>query len=178
MKLIGSCFNSFKTITLLSICEIFTIFDSFRTNYNQAMKSLPNLVAIVASFLIIFFLNYVFYGVVAAEFFENHAGSATGVQKEEVDMIFIFLGTVVQAIALTLLYAGWANGNHDLSNGARFGALAGLFAGFGMTMIMYGTSNLYDMTALLVDGIWYVFLYGVCGAVIALSMKKVNARST
>ncbi len=141
------------------------------------MNSLPNLVAIVASFLILFFLNYLFYGVVAAEFFENHKGSATGVQKEQVEMIFIFLGTVVQAIALTLLYVKWSQGNHDISNGARFGALAGIFAGFGMTLIMYGTSNLFDMTALLVDGIWYIFLYGVCGAVIALSMKKVNARS-
>ena len=141
------------------------------------MNSLPNLVAIVASFLILFFLNYIFYGVVAAEFFEDHAGSATGVQKENVDMIFIFLGTVVQAIALTLLYAKWAQGHHDMASGARFGALAGTFAGFGMTLIMYGTSNLFDMTALLVDGFWYIFLYGLCGSVIALSMKKVNARS-
>ena len=141
------------------------------------MNTLPNLVAIVASFLILFFLNYFFYGVVAAEFFKDHAGSASGVQKEEVDMIFIFLGTVVQAITLTLLYAKWANGKHDLAGGARFGALAGMFAGFGMTLIMYGTSNLFDMTAMLVDGIWYITLYAICGAGIALSMKKVNARS-
>ena len=142
------------------------------------MNSLPHLVAIVASFLILFFLNYLFYGVVAAEFFENHAGSASGVQKEQVDMIFIFLGTVLQAVVLTFLYAKWANGKHDLPGGARFGALAGMFAGFGMTLIMYGTSNLFDMTALLVDGIWYIILYAECGAAIALSMKKVNARSS
>ena len=141
------------------------------------MNSLPNLVAIVASFLILFFLNYIFYGVLAAEFFENHAGSATGVQKENVDMIFIFLGTVVQAIALTLLYAKWAQGNHDMASGARFGALAGIFAGFGMTLIMYGTSNLFDMIALIVDGLWYIFIYALSGSVIALSMKKVKARS-
>ena len=141
------------------------------------MNSLPNLVAIVASFVILFFLNYIFYGVVAAEFFENHRGSATGVDKQEVDMIFIFLGTAVQAIALTLLYAKWARGNHDIASGARVGALAGAFAGFGMTLIMYGTSNLFDFTALLVDGIWYIVLYAFCGSVIALSMKKVNARS-
>jgi hypothetical protein len=42
---------------------------------------------------------------------------------------------------------------------------------------MYGTSNLFDMTALLVDGIWYIVLYAICGAVIALTMKKVQARS-
>jgi len=142
------------------------------------MNSLPNLVAIVASFIILFFLNYIFYGILAAEFFENHAGSATGVQKQDVDMMFIFLGTVIQAIALTFLYGKWSQGNHNFADGFRFGALAGLFAGFGMTMIMYGTSNLFDMTALVVDGIWYIFLYGLCGAVIALSMKKVAARSS
>ena len=141
------------------------------------MNSLPHLVAIVASFLILFFLNYLFYGVLAAEFFENHAGSASGVQKEQVDMIFIFLGTLVQAVVLTFLYAKWANGRHDLTAGARFGALAGTFAGFGMTLIMYGTSNLFDKTALFVDGLWYIVLYAICGAVIALSMKKVKARS-
>jgi magnesium-transporting ATPase (P-type) len=141
------------------------------------MNSLPNLVAIVASFVLIFFLNYVFYGVVAAEFFENHAGSATGVQKEEVDMMFIALGTFVQALALTLLYAKWSNGVHNAVTGFRFGALAGLFAGFGMTFIMYGTSNLYDFTGLIADGAWYVLLYGICGMVIAMVMAKVGARS-
>ena len=141
------------------------------------MNSLPNLVAIVASFVLIFFLNYLFYGVVAAEFFENHMGSATGVQKQEVDMMFIFFGTFVQAFALTLLYAKWSNGVHNAGNGFRFGALAGLFAGFGMAFVMYGTSNLYDLTGLLVDGAWYVLLYGICGAVIALVMARVGAKS-
>lgn len=141
------------------------------------MNSLPNLVAIVASFVLIFFLNYIFYGVVAAEFFENHLGSATGVQKQEVDMMFIALGTLVQAVALTLLYSRWAHGTHSPSSGFKFGALAGLFAGFGMTFIMYGTTNLYDLTAFLADGIWYMILYGICGAVIAIIMGKVGANS-
>lgn len=142
------------------------------------MNSLSNLSAVVASFVLIFFLNYIFYGVVAAEFYENHSGSATGVMKQEVNMIFIALGTLVQAIALTLLYRRWAQGTHEVSSGFRFGALAGLFAGFGMMFVMYGTSNLYDLTAFAVDGLWYVVLYGLCGALIALSMKKVGAKST
>lgn len=141
------------------------------------MNSLPNLAAIVASFVLIFFLNYFFYGVVAAEFFENHMGPAAAVMKEEVNMIFIFFGTLLQAVALTLLYARWSGGSHEISNGFRFGALVGLFAGFGMMLIMYGTSNFYDLSSLVVDGLWYVFLYGLCGAAIAFVMKKVEARS-
>ena len=142
------------------------------------MNSLPNLAAIVASFVLIFFLNYVFYGVVAAEFFENHMGPAAAVMKEEVDMIFIFFGTVIQAAVLTLLYSRWAQGSHEASGGFRFGSLIGMFAGFGMMLIMFGTSHFYDVPALLVDGLWYVFLYGLCGAVIAIVMKKVKARSS
>lgn len=142
------------------------------------MNSLSNLGAIVASFVLIFFLNYLFYGVLAAEFFENHMGSATGVMKQEVDMMFIFFGTAVQAIALTLLYEKWSQGSHEIAGGFRFGALAGFFAGFGMMLVMYGTSNLYDMTGVVADGLWYVVLYGLCGAAIALVMKKVGTKST
>jgi hypothetical protein len=142
------------------------------------MNSLPNLAAIVASFVLIFFLNYFFYGVVAAEFFEIHMGPAASVMKEEVDMIFIFFGTLLQAVALTLLYARWAQGTHDVASGFRFGSLVGLFAGFGMMLIMFGTSTFYDVPALIVDGLWYVFLYGLCGAAIAIVMKKIQARSS
>jgi len=142
------------------------------------MNSLPNLASIVASFVLIFFLNYLFYGVVAAEFFETHMGSASGVMKEEVNMIFIFFGTLVQAATLTLLYARWSQGVHEISGGFQFGALVGLFAGFGMMLVMYGTSNIYDLAALIVDGLWYAVLYGVCGAAIAVVMKRVGAKST
>ena len=69
-----------------------------------------NLLAIVAGFVIIFFGNYLFYGVLAAGFFESHMGSATGVQKEEVSMAFIALGCLVQAYVLATLYSKWANG--------------------------------------------------------------------
>jgi magnesium-transporting ATPase (P-type) len=142
------------------------------------MNSLSNLAAIVASFVLIFFLNYIFYGVVAAEFFENHHGPAAAVMKEEVDMIFIFFGTLIQAVALTLLYARWSQGIHEVANGFRFGALVGVFAGFGMMLIMFGTSHFYDLPALIVDGLWYVFLYGLCGGTIAMVSKRVKARSS
>lgn len=142
------------------------------------MKSLSSLTSIVICFILIFFLNYIFYGIVAAGFFEEHSGSATGVQKEDVNMIFIAFGTLIQSVVLTSLYSVWSKGSYDSKEGFRFGALMGMFAGFGMAFIMYGTSNILDLTAHLVDGIWYMVLYGICGATIAMVMKKIKSKST
>ena len=139
------------------------------------MPSVSNLLSIVACFVIIFFGNYLFYGVLAAGFFESHMGSATGVQKEEVSMAFIALGCLLQAYVLATLYAKWANGTHNPSGGFRFGAIAGLLAGFGLGFVMYGTTHLLDLTGHVVDGLWYMLLFGLSGMAMAAIMKKSQA---
>ncbi len=130
------------------------------------------LLAMLASFVIIFFGNYLFYGVLSPGFFESHMGSASGVQKENVNMTFIALGCIIQAIALTTLYSKWANKKHSAIRGFSFGSLIGVLTGFGLGFVMYGTSNLLDLTAHLVDGLWYIFIYGIAGVSISLSMYK------
>lgn len=142
------------------------------------MPSVSNLLAIVASFVIIFFGNYLFYGVLAAGFFESHMGSATGVQKEEVSMAFIALGCLIQAYALATLYSKWANGSYTPTNGFQFGAIAGLLTGFGLGFVMFGTTHLMDLTGHLVDGLWYVVLYGLAGMAMAAIMNKTQADAT
>ena len=104
-------------------------------------------------------------------------GSATGVQKEEVSMAFIALGCLVQAYVLATLYSKWANGTYTPSGGFQFGALAGLLTGLGLGFVMYGTTHLMDLTAHLVDGLWYVVLYGLAGMAMAAIMNKTQADS-
>jgi len=132
--------------------------------------------AIFVIFLIIFFGNYLFYGVLSAEFFENHVGTATNVQKEDVDMTFIALGSLIQAWILTILYTQWSKGKHQLMKGFLFGGTVGIFTGFGMGFVMYGTTNLFDLNAYLVDGIWQVVIYGIAGAAISAIMNRSKAK--
>lgn len=133
-------------------------------------------ISIFVSFLIIFFGNYLFYGVLSAEFFESHAGTATNVQKEDVDMTFIALGCLVQGWILTTLYEQWSRGKHQLIKGFLFGATVGIFTGFGMGFVMYGTTNMFDLNAYLLDGIWQVALYGIAGAAISGIMNRSKAK--
>ncbi len=140
------------------------------------MFSVSNLLAILASFIILFFGGYLYYGILAAGFYESHAGSATGVQKEQVDMVFIAIGCLVEAFVMTSIYSKWANGDYTVSNGLKFGAFVGLFVGFGIGLITYATTNLSDITGHIVDGIWNIFFYGLTGVVIALVLNKTSKK--
>jgi uncharacterized membrane protein (DUF485 family) len=140
------------------------------------MLSVSNLLAILAAFIILFFGGYLFYGILAAAFFESHSGTATGVHKEQVDMTFIAIGCVIQAFAMTLLYSKWANDEHSVLNGFKFGACIGLIVGFGIGLITYGTANFLDLTAHIADGIWNILFYGLTGIVIALVINRTSKK--
>jgi len=140
------------------------------------MFSVSNLLAILASFIILFFGGYLFYGILAAGFFESHTGSATGVHKEQVNMVFIAVGCLIQAVAMTTLFSKWANGDNSVVNGFKFGACVGLIVGFGTGLIMYGTANFLDLTAHIADGIFNIIFYGLTGIVIALVMNKTQTK--
>jgi uncharacterized membrane protein (DUF485 family) len=140
------------------------------------MFSVSNLLAILASFIILFFGGYLYYGILAAGFYESHAGSATGIQKEQVDMTFIAIGCLFEAFVMTTLYSKWANGDYTVSNGFKFGAFLGLFVGFGIGLITYGTTNYSDLTGHIADGIFNIFFFGLTGIVIALVLNKTSKK--
>ena len=140
------------------------------------MFSVNNLLAILAGFIVLFFGGYLFYGVLAAGFYDDHLGSATGINKEEVNLTFIALGCLIQAVVLTLLYSKWVNGKHSVSNGLQFGSSIGLIIGFGIGLIMYGTSNFLDLTAHIIDGFFNIIFYALTGLAIAFVLKKTQVK--
>jgi len=140
------------------------------------MFSASNLLATLASFIILFFGGYLFYGILAAGFYESHTGSATGIHKEQVNMAFIAVGCLIQAIAMTSLFSKWANGDNSIANGFKFGACVGLIVGFGKGLIMYGTANFLDLTAHIADGIFNIIFYGLTGVAIALVINKTQVK--
>jgi len=140
------------------------------------MFSISKLLGVLAGFIILFFGGFVFYGILAAGFFETHSGTATGVQKEEVSMSFIALGCIIQAFAMTSIFSKWANNDYSVINGLKFGVCIGLIVGFGIGFIMYGTSNFSDLTGHIADGIWNIIFYGITGVIIALVLNKTKAK--
>ena len=115
--------------------------------------------------LVLFFLGYLIFGVVFADFFAANAGTATGVPKEPIDFVSLAIGQLAWGAALTLIL-GWANVS-SVGQAARVSALIGLLLFFGFDLTMFATSNTSTLKAAVVDPILAAALFGVAGAAIA-----------
>ena len=71
------------------------------------MFSKTTLFATLLGFLSLFFLGYLFYDVLAGEYFESHRTTAL---NEMMDFKYITLGTLIEAYVLAVLYGKWATG--------------------------------------------------------------------
>jgi len=140
------------------------------------MFSKSNLLATLAAGIFNFLGGYLIWGIATTDFFAQHAGSATGVMKDPVDMVHIALGCFIQAFFMSAIYSKWARGIHSAKEGFQFGAMVGAFTGFGIGLIMYGTSNFSDLTGILVEGLIEVVYYGVIGVIIALVYKATSKK--
>jgi hypothetical protein len=133
------------------------------------MFTKQNLLATLAGFVVMFLLGYAIWGVATVDFYESH--TLTNILKDPPDMLFIVLGNLIAAFALSSLYGKWARGVHSFSEGFQFGTWIGIFVGLGIGLLWYGTSELMDMTAHLVEAVLYIVYYGIIGAVIAIVYK-------
>ena len=115
--------------------------------------------------LVLFFLGYLVFGVVFADFFAANAGTATGVAKEPFDFVSLAIAQLAWGAALTLIL-GWAKVS-SVGQAARVSALVGLLLFFGFDLTMFATTNTSTLMAAVVDPILAAVLFGVAGAAIA-----------
>ncbi len=111
-------------------------------------------------------LGYVFYGLLLTDFYEGNLGSATGVYRD-VPIFWAFgAGQLLWAGFLTMVM-GWRG---DASAGAGFktGGIVGLIMGASINLTMYGTANIANLTASLVDPIVAMIGTAIVGAVIGV----------
>jgi hypothetical protein len=141
------------------------------------MFSKSNLLATLAAGIFNFIGGYLIWGIATTDFFAQHAGSATGVMKDPVDLVFIAIGCFIQAFIMSTIYGKWARGIHSAKEGFEFGALIGVFTGFGVGLIMYGSSNFSDLTGVLVEGMIEIVYYGIIGMIIALVYKATSKKT-
>ena len=126
--------------------------------------------AILASFVTMFVLGYVFYEPLLGGFFADNAGTATGVIKEAPVFWQIIVGQLCGATLL--VYALSWKGVESAADGAKAGALVGLLLSLYFGFMNLGTMNTSTMNAALVDAVVSVVLWGVAGAVATVVLKR------
>ena len=115
----------------------------------------------VASYL----LGWLIYGILLRDMTSMY-GSATGVQKTDMrDMWALILGNFSIAYLLVHIFTRWANIS-TLQAGATTGALLGFLIWLSVDLIMFGTTNVYSLTGVVVDVIVSTVMGAVSGGVI------------
>ena len=66
------------------------------------MFSKSNLLSTLFGGIFLFFGGYLIWGVLTVDFFNSHAGTATGVMRENPDMVHLAIACLLQAFFLAL----------------------------------------------------------------------------
>lgn len=130
----------------------------------------------VAGGIAFFLLGFLVYGVLLMKFFEANAGTATGVMKEPMDWWALILGNLAWGFLLAVIFVRWANISTFIT-GLKAGAIIGLLTGLSSDLMIYGTSNLSNLTGTIVDVLIFTALSAVAGGVVGLvlGMGKSNS---
>ncbi len=115
-----------------------------------------------------FILGWLFYGTLLMGFFEKNAGTATGVNRPMEDMVWwaMILGHLAYGYLFALIYGRWASISTFVT-GAKAGAVIGGLMALTFDMIMYGSTNISNLTAALVDVVVMAVTGAIVGGVVA-----------
>jgi len=140
------------------------------------MFSKNNLIAFLITSLWSYFGGFLLWGILGDPLLKDHLGSATGLMKDPPDMILLMLGCVILAIIFCVIYSKWARGHHSVSQGAQFGLLLGILAGFGSGLIDHATSNMVTFSGFFINGLLYLVYYVIMGIIASLVYNKFTSK--
>ncbi len=124
------------------------------------------LIGTVVGGVVLFGIGYLAYSVVLGNFYTENVGTATGIMRDPPIIWAIALGSLLQAAFLTAVI-GWA-GASSAGTGFRVAGTVGFLVIAAIDFIMYGTTNISNLTATIVDPLVAFVHSGIGGAVIAV----------
>ncbi len=133
------------------------------------------LMAGIVAGIVSFFLGWLIYAKLLANFMATNAGSATGVMRAENEMVMwaLVAGNLFLGLLFAYIYGRWANIS-KASTGAQAGAMIGFLIAGSWDMMFYGTSNVMTLTGAMVDIVVYSVMCSIIGAVAAWMLGRGN----
>jgi hypothetical protein len=138
------------------------------------MFSKSNLTSTILTALWGFFGGYLLWGYLTVDFFNDHLGSATGVMKENPDMLYLALGCLINAFAFSTIYGKWANGKFSVGSGVSLGVWIAIILGLVSGLIDYSTRNIVDLVGMFGNFGGYLIFMIVLGALAGFSYNKMS----
>lgn len=137
------------------------------------MDAKTRILATLAGGVVLFLLSWLLYGILLMDFFNAHRGSASGVMREENEMIWwaLVAGNFLQTYLLVYIFGNWA-GITTFGAGFKAGAIIGLILGYAYDLLMYSTTHIMDLTSTLVDPLVTAVMMGVTGGVIGIVLGR------
>jgi len=129
--------------------------------------------AALAGGVTLFIAGFLLWGLALAGFYEAHMGSATGVNKDSADMVYLALGQIIWAVLLTVVMGKWA-GVSGFGKGMMIGAVMGFLMSLSLGLTQFSMTNLFDLTATLTDPFLTAIWSGLGGGVIGLVLGSGN----
>ena len=124
--------------------------------------------------ILYFFLGWLVYGNLLADFMKTHPGTATNVDRamEDMNWMYLVIGNLVSGFLIAFIFV---KGNvNSLANGLVTGAILALLMSTAFDTIMYATTNIVSKKMMLADVLASGAMGGVVGAVVGLVLGKLN----
>ena len=121
--------------------------------------------------IVLYALGYVIFDVAVKSFYAANVGSATGVAREPQLIWAVVLGTLAYG-ALVALVIEHRAGDVTVGGGAMIGALVGFLLWATADFILYGATNISNLTRTVVDPLLELVRAGVAGGVIVAVVGK------
>ena len=119
----------------------------------------------------LYITGYLIWDVVFDEFFAANAGSATGVDREAQLIWAVALGSLFYGALLTLALES-RGGSTSTVDALKVGAVVGFLLWGTADFILFGITNLSNLTATIADTLLEGVRGGICGAIIAIVLSK------
>ena len=124
------------------------------------------LIAGIAAGILYFFCGWLVYGNLLVSFMRNHPGTVAGVERTEMQFLYIAIGSLLQGFLLAFVFV---KGNvSSLGSGFVTGGIVGFLYDAGVDSLIYGTSNVMSKTGVAADVVAFTVMSAVIGAIIGM----------
>ena len=119
----------------------------------------------------LYVVGYLIFTMAFGAFYAANAGSATGVDRDGQLMWALALSSLAYA-ALIMFAIGNRVGTLSIGGGAQIGATVGFLLWVTADFVIYGTTNIANLTRTVVDPLLEIVHGGIAGALIAAVLRS------